>query len=110
MSPLVPLHVFHTPNMESQCKLICRSGGRRGANFASGPLRPPAQSISVVTHLKRLLQYLQGSVLGFWFRFSPFSSAVRGGMASIDCWRLIMSVRRLSLRWGISQRDRTGTR
>jgi hypothetical protein len=29
MCSLMPLDMFHTPNMESQCKLICRSGGRR---------------------------------------------------------------------------------
>jgi hypothetical protein len=76
MSPLVSLHVFHTPNMESQCKLICRSGGRRGARLRVGasPTFTPARTRLVVTHLKRLLQYLHGSVFGFWFRFSPFSS------------------------------------
>lgn len=40
----------------------------------------------VGTDLKRLLQYLHGSVLGFWCRVSPFSSALLdGGDASIDC-------------------------
>lgn len=57
----MPLYVFHTPNMEAQCKLICNSGGRRKVLFA---------------HLKRLLQYLHGRVLGFCCRVSPFSSAV----------------------------------
>jgi len=39
----------------------------------------------LLTDLNRLLQYLHGRVLGFWFRVSPFSSAVLvGAGASID--------------------------
>lgn len=67
MCSLVPLYMFHTPNMEGQCKLICNSGGRRKVS---------------VTHLNRLLQYLHGKFLAFLPPFSPFSSV--GLMASIE--------------------------
>ena len=40
----------------------------------------------LVSHLKRLLQYLHGKVFGFCWRISPFSSAVpMAADASIDC-------------------------
>jgi hypothetical protein len=57
----------------------------------------------IVTDLKRLLQYLHGSALGFCCRISPFSSAwLDGGDASIDWSGNIaqeMSVFRAN--WGI---------
>jgi hypothetical protein len=75
MGSLMSLDMLHTPNIREQCKPIY------SIEEADGAVPYP-----VDTDLKRLLQYLHGSALGFCCRISPFSSAaLDGGEASIDC-------------------------
>ncbi len=76
---LMSLDMLHPPNMRGQCKPIYRKGrGLEGRGESLGYRM-------LDTDLKRLLQYLQGSVFGFWSRTSPFSSTwLDGGDASMD--------------------------
>lgn len=68
VSSLVSLDMLHTPDIREQCKPMYQT--ERCGGFA--------------TYLKRLLQYLHGSALGFCWRVSPFSSTMDGGDASMD--------------------------
>jgi hypothetical protein len=90
MGSLMPLNMLHTPNMKGQCKPIYKIEQADGLFPWRG------------TDLKRLLQYLHGSALGFWCRVSPFSSAgLDGGDASIDWSGNIAQKRGLLGNWGI---------
>jgi hypothetical protein len=89
----MPLNMLHTPNMRGQCKSIYKIEQADGLFPWRG------------TDLKRLLQYLHGSALGFWCRVSPFSSAgLDGGDASIDWSGNIAQKKGSSGAIGVSER------
>jgi hypothetical protein len=98
MGSLMSLDMLHTPNIRKQCKPIY------SIEETDGVVPHPMD-----TDLKRLLQYLHGSALGFCCRVSPFSSAaLDGGDASIDCsGNIAQNKGMFSGAVGVSERKRT---